>query len=174
MAAEQTMLTIFAGVVAVAFVCQSLALLWLARSARELSSRMDRVSHDLLETVRSLSGKAEDVLAAVKSTTEGIHGLQQSLTVTTDLVQKRVVDLDAFLDEATQSARLQMARVQDLVDTAAHRLDSTMHALNRGILSPVHEANAVAKGVRVGLEALLGKRRRRPANRSHQDEEMFI
>ncbi|MFH1009716.1 MAG: hypothetical protein V1784_00600 [bacterium] len=169
---QDTLLTIFTGVVAVVLLLQSFAFVGIYKSVRQLSTRMDSLSKDLLKKVDVLSTKVEDLLFTIKGMAEGLKSIQGKLADTTAIVHKRVVDLDTFLAETTSAARLEILRIQDVVDNVSRRIEETFDLLHNSILAPVNEVSAVIRGVKVGLDVLLRKRKS-PSTSSH-DEEMFI
>jgi methyl-accepting chemotaxis protein len=164
---------VITGIVAVAFLMQSLALWGVRRAIQNVSSRVDDLSRDLSKTVDSVSVTSQDLVSSIRVFTEKLGYLQDNLNATTAVIHKRVVDLDAFVEETTSAARLQVVRIQELVETASQRIEETLGVLQKGVLGPVNEVQAVAVGVKAGLNYLL-RQRKNPAGRSHQDEEMFI
>jgi enamine deaminase RidA (YjgF/YER057c/UK114 family) len=167
------LITIFIGTVAAAIFVQCLAFLGMHRSLREVSRQVDRVSQDLVKSLGSISSQTEQVLISIKEVAEKTQTLQENVMATSSIVHKRVVDLDAFLRDATDVARLQIIRMQEVVDTVSGRIESAAVALHRGVLAPVTEVGAISRGIKVGLNVFL-RRRLRPATPSRQDEEMFI
>lgn len=172
-ASMEILLALFTGIVAVSLLMQSLALLGIHRSIRNISGRIDKLSADLAKNADNISSRAGEVLAAIKAFTERFQAMQENLTATTEVVQRRVVEIDAFLEETADAARLQVARIHQTVDNASRRVEETFDVLQNRILAPINELNAVITGIRVGLDVLRG-RRKRPVNPSQQDEEMFI
>jgi hypothetical protein len=181
--AQETLLLVFTGVVALAILIQSLALLGIFISVRKISRRFEKLSEDLLTHVHSISNKADDVLAAAKAVTEASKVIRENLTATssiihqkaTDLsttVQKRVTNLDEFLNETTEIARAEIAKFQGVVENTSRRLDDTFNLLHHGIVAPLSELNAIATGLRTAFDVFF--RKRDPSARIHQDEEMFI
>jgi methyl-accepting chemotaxis protein len=168
-----TLLEIFTGVVAVSLLLQSLALVGIHRSIRSLASRVEAVSLNLVKNVDALSVKVDQLLATIKGMADGVHSLQENLTTTSAIVQKRVAELDSFLAEIADVARLQVLRIQDIVDTTSRRVEETIDVLSNSVLAPVTEVNAIVRGVKVGLDVLLRKRKS-PSSSTPQDEEMFI
>ncbi len=169
----ETLVAVFIGVAAFAFLLQGIALWGLTRSTKTLAARLEGISRDLARNVDALSGKADHLLTTVTGVAEKIGMLQESFSATTAIIHKRVVSVDAFLNETTNAARLQMIRIQDMVDTTARRVEETVDTIHHGVVAPVTEAHAVMAGVRVALSHLF-RRRKSPSSRSHQDEEMFI
>jgi len=90
-----------------------------------------------------------------------------------DLTQKQLRRVDELLGEATSRARVHMERVDLIMDDAISKLDETASLLNKGLLRPVREINAVAAGVQAALSSLFSGRRLTVERATH-DEEMFI
>jgi uncharacterized protein YoxC len=168
----ETVLTIFTGIVALGFLLQGIALLTIARKLRDLSARLDAVSTKLTKQVDSLAAQADGFLAVVKSTAEKIEAVQENVSAISRVVHHRVLEVDAFLSEATDAARLQIAKLQDVIDTTSRRIDSTIDSLQNAVVTPIAEFQAIIRGIRTGLDVLFG--RRRISDRSQHDEEMFI
>jgi hypothetical protein len=169
----EPLVVVFIGVAALAFAVESIAVLGLAKSIRSLTKRMEDLSRDLERNVDALSAKADSLLTTVTGVAERVAVLQESVSATAAVISKRVVKVDTFLDESINSVRLQMIRIQDLVDTTSRRVEQIFDTLYHGVLAPVTEVNAVMAGVKVTLNHLF-RRRKSPSSRSHQDEEMFI
>ena len=168
------LLEIFAGAVAVSLLLQSVVLLVIYRAAREVASRIDVLSKSLNKNVETFSEKMEQMLGNFRSMADGIRSLQENLTATSAIIHKRATELDAFVAEVTDIARLQVLRVQDVIDIASRRVEETIDLLRNGVLAPVTEAAAIIHGVKAGLNVFLGKQKKRPSSSTLQDEEMFI
>ena len=169
----QNLMVVFTGIVAVALLLQSLAFWGIYKSMQSLSSRIDRTATSLSKATESFSRDLAELVETVRALSEKFRGIEESVSSTTEIVQKRVVQLDGFLEETTDAARLQVARIQEAIDTASQRVEETFGILQHRVLAPVNEVSAIITGIRVALDVLTG-RRRRPVNPSRQDEEMFI
>lgn len=169
----ETWLTVFTGVVALALLLQSLAFIGLYRSIRNLSARVDVISKDLMRDVSALTGDVSQALATIKSVAEGIQSLKDKLSSTIDIIHKRVGEVDSFLRQLTDATRLEVARIQDAVDTASRQIEDTFELLHRSVIVPIREVTAIVMGLRAGLDFLL-RRPKSPSGASHLDEEMFI
>jgi hypothetical protein len=170
---DNTWLTVFTAIVAVALLIQSLAFFGLYRAVRDISGRVDGISRDLTKNIGAVADKTVEALAAIKATAAGVREMGQKLSVTVDVVQKRIGAVDLFLRDMTDTARLEVARIQDVAETAARHLEDTFNVLHKGVLAPASEISAAFHGFKVGLNVLLGKSRGRSA-RAPNDEEMFI
>jgi len=167
------LLELFTAIVAASLLVQSLAIFGIYRSIRSLAARIEVVSLSLVKNVDALSEKVDQLLATIKGMADGMHSLQENLTSASAIIKKRVADLDSLLAEVTDAARLQVVRIQDIVDTASRRVEETIDVLQNSVLAPVSEVNAIVRGIKVGLDVLLRKRKS-PSSSTPQDEEMFI
>ncbi len=170
---DTVLLEVFTGIVAISLLIQSLALFGMYRSIKVMAARIEGMSVKLAENINVLSGNLESLLGTLRGIADGVRSLQDNLTSASAIVKKRVEELDAFVEEITNSARLQMARVQDVVDTASRRVEATLDVLQDSVLTPVTEVNAIIRGVKAAIDVLTRKRRR-PSSSVSQDEEMFI
>jgi hypothetical protein len=171
---HDTLLMVFTGVLAFAVLLQSILFFGMYRSIRRISERIDDWGKDLLKNLSVVSSKVEEGLTTVKSVADNLKPITQNLVGTTQIVHKRVVELDHFLGEATRVARLELARIQDTIEFATQKTEETVEILQNTVLTPIHEISAIARAIRVGADALFRRRRRNPSNTSAQDEEMFI
>ena len=108
-----------------------------------------------------------------KTTTKKAEGISERLNAATSVVSNRVKDLDSFVEDTTDAARLQVAKIQDLVETSSVRITETFDMVQKGIVAPVNELTALIRGLKVGL-GFFFRGRKDPSSQSHHDEEMFI
>jgi methyl-accepting chemotaxis protein len=173
MSSTDIILCVFSGLVFLALLLQGLALLAISRKVRELAQRFDALSTKLTKQVDTIAVQAQDLIAAMKSTTEKVHGMQQNVAAITSVVHSRVADVDAFIGQATDAARMQIARFQEIIETTAGRIDETINILQNAVIVPILEAQAVVRGVRSAINVLFG-RHKLSSDSSRHDEEMFI
>jgi len=116
--------------------------------------------------------KADACLTAIREVAEGLKPIGEKLADTTEIIHRRVTELDVFLSEITNTARLQILRIQDSIESASQKAEHAVDLLHRSIFAPLTEINAIARGIRVAMDVLL--RRRKTPSRSTQDEEMLF
>jgi len=170
---HDTLLVVFTGVLAVAVLMQSLLFFGMYRSIRKISFWMEGLSKDLLKNVEVVSAKVDEGVTAIKGLAESVKPVVERLADATDILHKRVLELDDFLASAVRTAQLEILRIQDTIQTASRRAEETIELLRKSILAPLNEVNAIIRAVRVGVDVLF-RRRRSPSGRSAQDDEMFI
>jgi len=78
-----------------------------------------------------------------------------------------------FLTEATGRAKVQLDRMELVLDDSISRMHETVVLVNKGVIRPVRELNGVVAGIRSAVEFLV--RSKRPSvDQATTDEEMFI
>jgi len=159
--------------VAAALLLQTVAVWGIRQSIKAIAGRVETLSAEAQHKLRQLSESTAELVATAKPAIEGFAAVQKQVSATSEIVHRRISSLDAFLEEATDTARLEVARLQDLVDTTSFKFEETVDRLQRGVLAPLTEVSAMLRGIRAGLNFLL-RGRKAPAQQSHQDEEMFI
>src|SRR5437867_1796367 len=155
----------------VAVAMQAVVLWGIHRSIRAIAERIESLSASVEQRIGPLSERTQELLVSVRSAAEHFQALQKDFAATSQIIHRRVVDLDKFLAEVTDSGRLQVARVQDLVETASATMEDTVSMVQRGLIAPLAEFSALLRGIRTGFNFFF---RGRASQQAHQDEEMFI
>jgi len=170
----ETVLTVcVTGIAAVALLLQGVALWGIRNSLRTVSARVDTVSADLQKKFTELSEEFGELVASVKPLAQDFGKIEQRISATTEMIQKRVAAVDGLLEESMKTARLEVARIQDLVNTMSGTVEETFEMVQKKILAPATEFGAIVRGVKAGVD-LFFRGRKPPSRQPHQDEEMFI
>ncbi len=165
------LLLIFTGILAVAVVVQTFLFFGIFRAIRQMSLYLDGLGKDLLRNMEVIAAKADEGLTAVKGMAEGWKPIRDKLADSTEIIHNRIMDVDAFLSEATNTARTEIRNFQDAIHSAAQKAEQTLEMVRKGLLGPLNEIGAVTRAIRVAMDVLF-RRKRNPS--SAQDEEMFI
>jgi phage-related protein len=103
-------------------------------------------------TLRDVAGKASAVL---------------------DSTQKGLARVDGVVAEASARAKVQLDRLELVLDDTVGRVHSTVVQLNNSVAKPVREINALGTGIRAAVQTFL--RGQKPSvAQATSDEEMFI
>lgn len=153
------------------FVWQTLILYGMARSLKRVGARLENL---LAETERTLPGLLRDIQTMVTETRGKLEITASNLVEVTSLIRDQAQRADEFVAEVSDRLRLQIVRVESVIAGIADRIDRTTDSLQRGVLRPMQDVNALFQGFRTGLDFFL-RRRPSPAPReTYQDDEMFI
>ena len=168
---HETFLMVFTGILALAVVIQTILFFGMFRAIRQMSAALDGIGKDLLGHVSNVSAKVEEGIKTIQGLAEGFKPIRDKLTNTTDIIQNRVTELDAFVAEIAGAARLEVLRLQDIFQTAAEKVEETLEMMRKSLLAPFNEINAISRAIRVAMDIFF-QRRKNPG--SAHDEEMFI
>ena len=151
---------------AVALVAQALLVFGMYRAMRTLK---DQVS-EFLPRAQVFLESAEKALVENQ---QQIREVTEKASSVLDVTQKQLVRVDEFVGEATGRAKVQMERLELILDDTIGRVHDTVMQLNQTVLRPVREIAGLASGVRAAIQHLLRGGRPNVAQAT-SDEEMFI
>ena len=164
-------LIVLIALIAGVFLWQTLILFGIARNLKRVGGRLESL---IAETERTLPGLLRDIQTMVSETRGKLEVTTNNLVEITSLIRDQMQRADEFVADVSDRLRQQLAKVEDVVSGIADRIDRTTDSLQKGVLRPVHDLNALVQGFRTGLDFFL-RRRPSPAPReTYQDDEMFI
>jgi methyl-accepting chemotaxis protein len=168
---HDTLLMVFTGILAVAVLLQTILFFGMYRAIRRMSDALDKLGKDLLGHIQTVAGKVDDGVKTIKGIAEGFKPIRDRLEDTTGIIHNRVSELDGLISEIEDAARLQVQRIQEVVQSASEKVEETLELMRKSLLAPFSEINAVSRAIRVAMDVLF-RRQRNPG--TAQDEEMFI
>jgi hypothetical protein len=170
---QQTLLTIFVIVAAVALVIQAGMLIGLFIVARNLQSKIAAILPD----IQRMLPEVQNVIGITKRTIEAVEKHIQKIGTTSEAileVTKQQLDkIDELLTDASTRAKVQMERAEMVLDDAMTRTQQTVAIVQRGVVRPVREVYGLFAGIRTALSH-LGRSGRPTVDHATSDEEMFI
>jgi adenylyl- and sulfurtransferase ThiI len=170
---DTTLLMVFTGILAAAVLMQTFLFFGMYRYFRRITVWLETVGKDLLGNVENISSKVEEGMSTIKLISDDLKPVSEKISNATDVVHKRVLEVDSFMAETIKAAQLEILRIQDTIQVATRRTQETIELLHSGIQSPISEINAIRRGLTVAIDMLL-RRRRSLSKTPTQDEEMFI
>lgn len=166
---SQSLLNIMTGAVvvsALALLFQACLLGVIVHTIRRTQARID----ELTPRAESLMVTAEKTLVDSKKRIDEVTSKAADILEST---QKQIQRSDEFLTETTERARIQLDRLELVLDDTISRVHQTAVLINNGIVRPVRELTGIASGVRAAVDFFL--RGGRPSvDKATSDEEMFI
>jgi ABC-type transporter Mla subunit MlaD len=136
-----------------------------------------RTTKALQESVNPLLPKVESLVAKATSTVEQSGKQITEITTRTndilDSTKRQLAIVEEVVGDAAARAKVQMERMELVLDDTFSRAHETVAVVHDGILRPLRELNGIAAGVRAAVGA-LGRGNRSPVDRATSDEEMFI
>ena len=160
-------------VAVIALIAQAIFIFSLVKSVKAVQQN---VSH-LVPRAEALMDASEKALVEGRKQIAEISAITNSVMTNANeilnLSRVQVVRVDELMADATGRARVQMERVELMLDDTLTRVHDTVATVQGNILKPIREVNAVAAGFRVAIQTLL-KSGRSSVAQATTDEEMFI
>ncbi len=176
MQTQEILLAIFTGILAVAVLMQTLIFFGMYKAVRRLVDRIDGLSRDLLKNVDKVSAKAEETLSTIKDIGDGFMPVKDKVVDIAETLRQRVVSVDDFLEETTNTARLEVDRMKARIELATNRAEELLEMMHDSILVPINQINAITRGIQAGFNFLFRRRGNpsEPETDQQDDEQMFI
>jgi hypothetical protein len=168
---NQTLLSACLALTAAAVALQAGILFALYLAVRKSSARMEALA---TEVKTKLLPTAETVHSMLADLRPKIETLLTNASETSGIVRGQLERLDATVNDILDRARLQVIRADEFLNRTMDRVEDATEAVHKTVVSPVRQVSGLFRGLSVGVEALLGGRRRRRHERSVQQDEMFI
>jgi uncharacterized protein YoxC len=163
---QQTVLTIFVGICALAMIIQMIMLIILA----VISKRMQDKITVVLPEVESILAISKQTLQEVKKEVGEIGTRTNSIL---DITKGQFIKIDELLSDIGVRARVQMERAEMVLDDTMSRTQKTVAIVQSGVIAPIREIHGLIEGLRAAI-AHLTKSRRPTVDHATSDEEMFI
>jgi ABC-type transporter Mla subunit MlaD len=136
-----------------------------------------KTTKSLQEAINPLLPKVDNLVTKASATVE--QSGRQITEITTrandilDSTKRQLAIVEEVVGEAAVRAKVQMERVELVLDDTLSRAHETVAVVHDGIMRPLREVNGIAVGVRAALSA-LARGNRPTVDHATSDEEMFI
>jgi ABC-type transporter Mla subunit MlaD len=131
----------------------------------------------LQEKIDPLLPKVEDLVTKATSTVEQSGKQITEITARTndilDSTKRQLAIVEEVVGDAAVRAKVQMERVELVLDDTLSRAHETVAVVHDGIMRPLREVNGIAAGIRAAFAA-VARGNRPTVDRATSDEEMFI
>jgi hypothetical protein len=169
---DNTVITIFVVVAAVAIVVQMVILFALYKGLRQTSERMEGFATRLEQQATPVLATAAAILDDAKPK---IAEITTNLAETSASVRAHVTQVGQATTEIVERARMQAARLDEFVVNAAQKVEATSELLQNKVFSPMRRVRAIVSALNVGMSFFKSNRpRHRTSTENVEDEEMFI
>jgi hypothetical protein len=163
---QQTVLTIFVGICALAMLIQMITLIIVAVVAKRMQDKVTAV----LPEVQAILTVSKQTLQDVKKEVGEISAKTNTIL---DVTKGQFIKIDELLTDLGARARVQMERAEMVLDDTMSRTQKTVAIVQSGVIGPIREVHGLVEGLRAGI-AHLAKGRRPTVDHATSDEEMFI
>ena len=167
---DNTALTVFVGVTAVAFVLQLGVIVAMFLALRKTSAKLESLAEEVKTKVLPTAELAQQMITDLRPK---ITTVLDNVAVSTTVLRNQMERMDATLTDIIDRTRLQVIRADEFVNHTMDKLEETREAVSRTVVSPVKHISGLMHGVTAGLEAFFARKRSRESSGAQQDE-MFI
>ena len=180
---EMTLLyvmTAFVIISAIALCIQAGMLTAMYKTTKSLEEKIN----PLIEKINPLVPKVETLVVKATSTVEQsgrqiaeitarANAILESSKEIVDSTKRQLAIVEEVVGDAAGRAKVQMERVELVLDDTLSRAHETVAVVHDGIMRPLREVNAVAAGIRAA-GGVFARGDRPTVDRATSDEEMFI
>ena len=170
---DNHIITVFVVVAAFAIVVQMGVLLALYMALRRTSERMEGIAGRLEQQATPVLATAAAILDDAKPK---IAEITTNLAETSVSLRSHAGQIGSAASEIAERARMQAARLDEFVISAAHKVEATTELLQDKVFSPMRRVRSIVTALNAGLSFFKSNRPPKRRNRSGEveDEEMFI
>ena len=159
-------MTVFVIVSAVALVLQFVMLFGVYRSVKAIHEKIS----PLIPRTQSVLDAAE---RTIEQSRKNILEITAKANDVMDITRSQMGKVEETLGDMTSRLKVQMERIELVLDDSMSRVHETVATVHNGIMKPVREVTGVATGIRAAVAHLM--RGGRPSvAQATSDEEMFI
>jgi len=167
---DNTVMTAFVVVTAVAVVLQMLILAGMFLAMRKTSAKVESLAEEVKTKVLPTAELAHSMITDLRPK---LTTVVDNVSVSTTMLRNQMERMDATLTDIIDRTRLQVIRADEFVNSTMDKLEETREAVQRTVVSPVRHISGLMHGVTAGIEAFFSRKRDREQVNVPQDE-MFI
>lgn len=164
-------LNLFIALTAAAVALQAGILVAMYLALRKTSARVEGLAAALNAKLLPAADTAHSMMVELRPLIEtAVGNVSESSTV----VRAQIERLDATVNDVIDRTRLQVIRADELVSRTLDRVEEATDMVHNTVVSPVRQLSGLLHGLSVGVEFLLGGKRRRREGVTVPQDEMFI
>jgi len=161
----------FIVIAAVAIVIQMAILLAMFFQVRVAIEQFTRIATDLQNRVDPILLRTSRIL---EDSEDRIASIMGDAAEVTRVARGQAQKIDRVFTEAIERLRVQVIRADQILTGALEVIEDAGSKFRSSLWTPVQQASALLKGLKVGLDILRGQSRRSRSEAAPQDEELFI
>jgi len=166
-------MTAFVIISAIALCIQAGMLAAIYKTTRALQEKINPLVPKVETLVEKANVTVEQSGRQITEITTRTNAILESSKDIVDSTKRQLAIVEEVVGDAAVRAKVQMERVELVLDDTLSRAHETIAVVHDGIMRPLREVNGIAVGVRAALGA-LARGNRPTVDRVTSDEEMFI
>jgi len=173
---ETTLLYVMAGFViisAIALCIQAGMLAAIYKTTKAMQQKIDPLVPKVESLVEKTNITVEQSGRQITELATRANGLLESSKDILDSTKRQLAIVEDLVGDAAGRAKVQMERVELVLDDTLSRAHETVAVFHDGVMRPLREINGLIAGIRAAL-AQVARGNRPTVDRVTSDEEMFI
>jgi hypothetical protein len=156
----------------IAIVIQMAILLAMFVQLRTAIENFTRLANDLHARIDPILLRVNRIL---EDSEDRIGSVMGDAAEITRIARGQAQKVDRVFTEAVERLRVQVIRADQILTGALEVVEDAGSRVRKTVWGPIHQASALLKGLKVGLDFIRGQQRRRQEpDSATQDEELFI
>jgi len=168
---NQTLLTVFVGITALAIVIQMAVLIALYVSSKKTRESLRAMSGEMEQTVLPLF---RDLRALIGETGPKLREAIDNLAAASATVRQESERIGLAASDVAGRVRQQTARMDEMLTRTLDRVEHTRETVQHAIRTPAQHISGVLTGLAAALTELRGNRRINRQKSAVPRDEMFI
>jgi hypothetical protein len=166
-------MTAFVIISAIALCIQAGMLAGLYKTTKALQEKINPLVPKVESLVETVNSTVKQSGQQITDITIRANAIMESSQDILDSTKRQLAIVEEVVGDAAVRAKVQMERVELVLDDTLSRAHETIAVVHDGVMRPLREVNGIAAGVRAALGA-LARGNRPTVDRATSDEEMFI
>lgn len=160
-------------ILTIAVAISSIAMLMHAVAGVRTYRAVQKIQSDLAEVLPQVLRTLQAAQQTVGETAVQVKEIGSRTQAVLDAARSELQALEATRTDLTARARIQLERIELVLDDSLSRLQEVVSTVHGTVLRPVREVTGIVAGIRTAVQTFV-QGRRPSVDRATHDEEMFI
>ena len=165
------LVTWFIAIATIAIIIQMGILIAMFVQMRVAVRQFTRIGNQLQARIDPILVRTNHIL---EDSEDRIRSIMSDGAELTRLARSQAQKVDRVFTDAVERLRAQVVRADQILTGTLEVIEDAGTSFRSKVWEPFHQASAVLKGVKAGLDFIRGQRRRPEPDAATQDEELFI
>jgi len=161
----------FIVVAAIAIVIQMAILAAMYVQMRTAIQHFTRVTAQLQSRVDPILVRASRIL---DDSEDRVRTIMSNAAELTEIARSQAQKVDRVFTDAVERLRIQVVKADQILTGALEVIEEAGSTFRTKLWQPFHQASAILKGVKAGIDFIRGQAKRPASDPTTQDEELFI
>jgi hypothetical protein len=161
----------FVVIAAIAIIIQMAILLALFLQVRTAVQQFTKIANQLQTRIDPILLRTNRIL---EDSEDRIRSVMSNAAELTEIARSQAQKVDRVFTDAVERLRIQIVKADQILTGVLEVIEDTGSTIRTKLWEPFHQASAILKGIKAGIEFIRGQRRRSDSDTAMQDEELFI